>query len=513
MLTPTRIAFALVLAVASAGVAEPPRRFALVAGVQKYDGTEFASLRFAENDAVKLATLLRDDAKFDQVVLLSDKEAFAKENEALFPTAPNIRQQLDALLKLVGPADTLLVAFAGHGVQLQKPAGMFFCPKKADLTKPDTLVALDSVYRTLQAKPAGFRLLLVDACRNDPLTSRAKTVDNLQSLTRPEVPKPPGGVAALFSCSAGERAFEDEESKHGFFFRSVLDGLSGKAADAAGNVNLLSLATYVQREVPLAVQRRFQNPNSVQKPELFFEGQSPVLMRATGASEFVNSIEMTLVRIPDGDGIVGSPPGERGRVAGDEERRKIHIAKPFYLSVTPVTQKQYQAVTAESPSWYSATGSGRSEVAGLDTGGHPVEQVSWDDARKFCELLTKREPNRRYRLPTSDEWEYAARAGTETAYPWGDDPKRLDEHGWFMRNSADHTQPVGRKRANGWGLSDMHGNVWQWTADALGDGRVARGGGWDSPPADCRSARVRGFGVDERKSNLGFRVVCEVTKQ
>lgn len=504
----TRLALAVALALTATAAAQTPRRFALLVGVEKYDGTEFTSLRFAGRDISELANVLRE-ARYDEVVLLTDDEAFARKNEALFPTADNVRRQLDALLKLVGPGDTLVVAFAGHGVQLQNPAGMFFCPKKADLADPKTLVALDDVYAALKAKKDGFRLLLVDACRNDPLTSRSKTVDNLKSVTRPALPKPPAGVAAIYSCSAGERAFEDEQSRHGFFFRHVLDGLRGGAADANGDVKVPALAQYVEDKVALGVRQRFQNPNIVQKPEAFFEGQSPVLVRAAPAAEIENSAGMTLVKIPAGEGVVGSPPAEARRGPDEPRQRPLRVAAAFYLSRTPVTQKQYRDVTGQSPSCHSATGDKRDAVAGLDTGDFPVEQVSWGEAKKFCDALSQRE-KRRYRLPTADEWEYAARAGTATAYPWGDDPKRLGEFGWYLGNSDDRTQPVGKKAPNDWKLFDMHGHVWQWTADAVGSQRVAKGGAWDAPAPACRSANARGFPPGTRASNVGFRVLLEL---
>ncbi len=125
----------------------------------------------------------------------------------------------------------------------------------------------------------------------------------------------------------------------------------------------------------------------------------------------------------------------------------------------------------------------------------PVVEVTWNDAGKFCEWLSKKE-GKPCELPTEAEWEYACRAGTTTAFSFGDDPKALGDYAWYANNSGNHTHPVGVKAPNPWGLYDMHGDVWQWCADNYdkdyyakspikdpkdtnsGQSRVLRGGSW-----------------------------------
>ncbi len=147
----------------------------------------------------------------------------------------------------------------------------------------------------------------------------------------------------------------------------------------------------------------------------------------------------------------------------------------------PVTQKLYQEVMEQSPSYFKGESL-------------PVEQVSWFDAVRFCNKLSERvglQPCYRieeaeaqpevewdqsangYRLPTEAEWEYACRAATETAYSFGDDAAQLHEYAWFDGISEGRAHEVGHKKPNGWGLHDLHGNVWEWCWDWYGDYQVS----------------------------------------
>ncbi len=157
------------------------------------------------------------------------------------------------------------------------------------------------------------------------------------------------------------------------------------------------------------------------------------------------------------------------------------------------------------------------------TDDYPVVNVSWDDAKAFCDWLTRKE-GKKYRLPTEAEWEYACRAGTQTRWSFGDNESDLGDNAWFSVNSNDQTHAVGQKRPNAWGLSDMHGNAWQWCEDWFDDGyyahsptddptgpttgsfRVRRGGSWFNLARSCRSA-FRGHDVSgDGTDGLGFRV-------
>ena len=202
------------------------------------------------------------------------------------------------------------------------------------------------------------------------------------------------------------------------------------------------------------------------------------------------------------------------------EEYSIHLDRRLNPGSTP-SPKWADAVSIPTPLWEQDSAP---ILEGLGTdGGYPVADISQFAAKQFTKWLS-RKTGRFYRLPTEAEWEYAARAGTKTAYSFGDDPEKLDEYGWYFDNSVyddpDRGYPgvgagyrkVGTKKPNPWGLHDMHGNVSEWVIDAyvkdhygkLGGGQVAwkkaiawpqkifpcvtRGGNWESDPGACRSA-------------------------
>ena len=154
---------------------------------------------------------------------------------------------------------------------------------------------------------------------------------------------------------------------------------------------------------------------------------------------------------------------------------------------------------------------------------HPVVCVSWNDARAFCAWLSAKE-GKQYALPTEAQWEYACRAGSGTKFYFGDDDRELALYAWCKLNSGFGTHPVGQKKPNAWGLFDMHGNVWQWTADWFADydqkspkadppgpsgggDRVLRGGTRHEPLTRCRAAQRMCNSPGFRDTYRGFRVV------
>ena len=275
----------------------------------------------------------------------------------------------------------------------------------------------------------------------------------------------------------------------------------------------------------------------------------------------INSIDMKLVLIPDGDYLMGSPGTERGRVRYVEgPQRRIWITEPFYLGVYEVTVGQFRQFVEDTDyrteperdgqggwGWNRTRRvfEGRSpkytwrNTGFLQTDAHPVVNVTWNDAVAFCRWLSEVEGDE-YRLPTEAEWEYACRAGTTTAYYHGDHPAGLAHVGNVAgvtarttlpgctakaaRDDYVVTLPVGRFRDNEFGLYDMHGNVWEWCADwydlgyyrrspeenpagaAYGSLRVTRGGSWSVGPRSSRSASRNAFGPGTRSHDLGFRV-------
>ena len=232
-----------------------------------------------------------------------------------------------------------------------------------------------------------------------------------------------------------------------------------------------------------------------------------------------NSIGMELVLIPKGKFTMGSPASEEGRYE-NETQHEVTISKDYYLGVYEVTQAQYEKVIGKNPSHFQGA------IVGNENADLPVENVSWDEAVKFFKKLSalpeEKKAGRVYRLPTEAEWEYACRAGSKSAYSFGESSKLLGDYAWINENSNGRTHPVGEKKANAWGLYDMQGNVWEWCSDWYdeypkgavsdptgpkeGSNRVDRGGSWSNGAAVCRSAYRFWGDPSFRYDDGGFRV-------
>jgi formylglycine-generating enzyme required for sulfatase activity len=223
-----------------------------------------------------------------------------------------------------------------------------------------------------------------------------------------------------------------------------------------------------------------------------------------------NVLGMRLIQLPSGVFSMGDA------ILSDARPHPIRITKPFFIGATEVTQREFQAIMGSNPSQF------RNDR-------NPVDSVTWEEAREFCERLSKHEAEKRasrsYRLPTEAEWEFACRAGTRTHFAFGNQ-LRLDQantrSGGTMRSTPPGTFPP-----NAWGLLDMHGNVWEWCSDwyksdyyatspiedpqgpTSGTRRVVRGGSWMVGPDECLSAK-RGdtYLPTQRSPDVGFRVIC-----
>jgi len=255
------------------------------------------------------------------------------------------------------------------------------------------------------------------------------------------------------------------------------------------------------------------------------EGEADRRVAAPG-EVVTNSLGMKLTLVPSGRFPMGSLSSDAYACKNEHPQHRVLLTEPFYLGVYPVTQQEYESVAGSNPSKFK--GSLR-----------PVENVSWFDAVRFCNVLSEDEDlplyyaieeetvtivgGHGYRLPTEAEWEYACRAGTTTPWSFGNEPSDLDRYAW-CRGSGNNTRPVGGKEPNAWGLFDMHGNVWNWCWDWLEDDyyqrsaaesplgpssgrrRVLRGGSFGDTARYVRSA-VR-YGVEPQCSDefIGFRI-------
>ena len=232
-----------------------------------------------------------------------------------------------------------------------------------------------------------------------------------------------------------------------------------------------------------------------------------------------------MVVIPAGSFEMGSPESEEGRYANEGPAHRVEIGEPFAVGAYEVTFEEWDACAAAG-----GCGGYRPGDQGWGRGKRPVINVSWEDADSYVSWLS-RKTRKQYRLLSEAEWEYAARAGTRTRYWWGDEigSGRANCEGCGSRWDDEQTVPVGSFRANGYGLYDMHGNVWEWVQDCWNDNyrgaptdgkvwksgdcsrRVVRGGSWYGNPRYLRSASRSRDVSGVRGSYLGFRVARTLT--
>jgi formylglycine-generating enzyme required for sulfatase activity len=236
------------------------------------------------------------------------------------------------------------------------------------------------------------------------------------------------------------------------------------------------------------------------------------------------ALGLKLLLIPGGSFQMGSPDIAPERRPNEGPPHQVVFEQPFYLAACPVTQEQYERLMGVNPSRFTPARGG-----GPD---HPVECVCWDEAVAFCrrlsELPEERQAGRVFRLPTEAEWEYACRGGTSQPFAHGQsltaDLANFDSGG--PAAPPDRTTPVGSYPANNFGLSDMHGNVWEWCSDwyahdyyarsprhappgpETGQYRVVRGGSWRNHAATCRAAYRNAYRPVHRDFATGFRVAA-----
>ena len=342
-----------------------------------------------------------------------------------------------------------------------------------------------------------------------------------------------GAVDEIMKCSAGFSEFDkerfclrikenlikdfcsDARLTEGLnWYTSALIGFELKIS-ALQQTSIITSAASVASAVTPSSSSIFGSASTIKKP-------------ATATSASLEDFEryvrgkyaLDLVKCPAGTFYMGSPMTELGRFK-NETQHKVTLTRDFYIGKYPVTQALYKMIMNDNPSQFKGNT-------------NPVECVIWSKAIEFCEKLNlATEANRpagyKFDLPTEAQWEYACRAGTETALNNGKNLTaftgncfNLDEVGWYNKNSFAKSHSVGMKNPNNWGIYDMLGNVWEWCKDwyteysvddnvdptgpQIGSLRVSRGGSWEDSPNSCRSA-YRGSGRPIREFNsLGFRL-------
>jgi formylglycine-generating enzyme required for sulfatase activity len=281
-------------------------------------------------------------------------------------------------------------------------------------------------------------------------------------------------------------------------------------------------------------------------------------------TEKVGDASFDMLPIPGGTFTMGSPESEKGRSPDEGPQCKVQVG-PFWMEKMettwdlydiywkdeniPQADKRLDTPVVTKDALTRPTNPYADETFGHGREGKPVLGISHHAALMYCQWLS-RKTGKNYRLPTEAEWEYACRAGSTTAYPWGDDPAQLGEYAWYGPNAEEDTHEVGKKKPNAWGLHDMLGNVGEWCMDHYTPtdyqkykgmlqinplrkpdnykySYVVRGGSWADPDVRCRTAARRGSDKVWLKRDpqrpqsiwwmtdadfVGFRVVRPVTE-
>jgi formylglycine-generating enzyme required for sulfatase activity len=524
----------------AADVKELPQaseRWALLVGVEDYTDRNISPLRGPANDVKKMRDTLVKYAAFpsDNIIVLSTKG-----RDADMPTRTGILTALSKIRNSIASNGLLLFMFSGHGISRGEKA--FLLPSNATLTDDadlleDTSLSVDLLRERMAATKVKQIIMFLDACRNDPEKSKAASGNNplsehfTKALDFARRNKEVEASAVIYATGLGERAYINNSDELGYFTEAITKAMGGAVADKSGQITLGALVEYIQSNVPKWVTRDY---NKNQKPFSVIAGYraeklvvsaipapppSAVAVPGTVSAirpveplkrTFANNIGMSFVLIPAGSFTMGSPTDEPGRHS-PERQHPVTISKPFYLQSTEVSRRQWTQVMGSDPSKFKDCGDDC-----------PVDNVSWNDAQEFIRRLNQMS-GENYRLPNEAEWEYAAKSGGKTEkYAGTSNDSELGDYAWFIDNSRGTTHPVGKKRANGLGLYDMSGNVYEWCQDWWGDypttqvtdptgpkaGKypVIRGGCWGNDAHNMRTAGRLRDSVDSRSKDIGFRV-------
>ncbi|MBU0655169.1 MAG: SUMF1/EgtB/PvdO family nonheme iron enzyme [Gammaproteobacteria bacterium] len=537
-------------------------KVAIVVGVESYNQrlNGFRPLNYAKDDAEQVAAVLKSLGY--QVELLVDSQA-----------SPNvILNRIRQKGRLPGIQNgTMLFYFSGHGFAVGNDNFLAAWDAVAEDLQ-DSGLGISRVVDAIRSTQVRRAVLLVDACRNDPRPGSKGGSDSYADVDTGE------GVQILYSTRFGDVSWEHDDFQQGVFSHFLVQGLTGQGVQN-GFVTFNSLANYVESEVAKWTDRKMsqtQQPfrrtdGDVQgdfllarfgdaAPQPVPQPPQPAPAAVETAPPARKSFEPEMVIVPGGTftmGCDGARDDVEGGCQNDEKPAHQVTLDAFKLAQTEVTVAQFRQfvektgykTTAETEgscwsldeknSWSDVKGNSWRQLGYQQTDNDPVACVSWNDANAYIDWL-KKETGKPYRLPTEAEWEYAARGGKGGAYPWGqqgsagcgyanmaDQTAKEKFPNWLIADCNDgyiYTAPVGKFQPNGYGLYDMHGNVWEWVQDRWHDdykgapvdggfwesgdsaARVLRGGSWSLTPRRVRSAYRFNSPPGPRSRTFGFRL-------
>jgi formylglycine-generating enzyme required for sulfatase activity len=505
-------------------------QYAFLVGCSKYDPDELAEIPFGVSELEEFRQLLLTSGYPEANIKFLRDDA----ERRFISEKKQILTELKLILKRAKKNDTILIALNGHGVQFKGDETGYFCPLDAKLMNKESLIPTQEIYDLVKECKASQKVILINACRNDP-TSATSQAANRINLTDKNQDKVPEGIAALYSCDEGEKSYfydpkneRFKDRRRSFFYHQVMETwkeangdltvdeffakVTSKTAADADRVYGKAQNPVVRRELQGEGQwKLFARKEVVNRPEM--KKAEPKVKPKTNAKELTfdlgKGVKLEMVRIPKGKFLMGSTKDEEGRYDSEGPEHEVTLTKDFYLGKYEVTQEQWEALMGSNPSDFK-----------LKNG--PVDHANWEDCQEYIKKLNAKVVNKvgTFRLPTEAEWEYACRAESKTRYSFGNADGDLGEHAWYNKNSDGKTHEVGTRKPNGFGLHDMHGNVWEWcsnwhdqypseavsdpTGPSTGSYRVLRGGSWSDNSRLCRSASRYRNAPSWRFSYLGL---------
>ena len=421
------------------------------------------------------------------------------------------------------PGAVALFFYAGHGLQVK---GVNYLPVvDADIASEEDVplqsLNMNQVLELMDEAKTRMNLVFLDACRNNPYArSFRSAADGLAKVNAPS------GTIISFATRPGSVA-ADGSGKNGLYTQHLL-----------ANMDLPQPVEQVLKRVVSGVKQASkgrQEPwmeGSIEGDFYFHPGEAtqvaslkPEQVRVQSAEEIEQELwngikdsqdvkdfesylatytggrfavlarqKLKALAAPVATPAVNVASGESLRDCPDCPEMIAIPGKDYALGKYEVTQAEWQAVMGNNPSHFSSCGDNC-----------PVENVSWNDVHEFIQKLNQK-TGRQYRLPIGSEWEYACYGGSQTEYCGGND---INAVAWYHGNSGGQTHPVGQKQANGYGLYDMSGNVWEWMEnkyDSEHDWRVVRGGSWFNTPQFVRAAARSEGDATDRGNDYGFRL-------